>query len=222
MDIIQIILLGTIQGVFEWLPVSSEGFVTLTMTQLFGENALKSVNIAIWLHLGTMFSALLYFRRDVKKILLGLPNYFRSFGNESSESSGVISFLIIVTLLTSIIGGFLYIFGIKELATRPKIFTGLMGTALLLTGFIRFYSSSETRTKKDVNWKDSVFVGILQSFSIIPGVSRSGSTVFGLFYRRFNGKDAFKLSFLLSIPAVLIANVGIELFSGFSFSIGLL
>ncbi|MFB6088468.1 MAG: undecaprenyl-diphosphate phosphatase [Candidatus Aenigmatarchaeota archaeon] len=212
MDMIQIILLGTIQGVFEWLPVSSEGIVTLTMTQLFGENTLKSVNIAIWLHLGTMLSAFLYFRKDIKKIALDLPQCCK-INTKGNHSCNIFSFILIATLVTSIMGGFLYVFGIEKLANRPKVFTGLMGSALLLTGGLRFYSSETERNIKNTDKKDSLLIGLLQGFSVIPGISRSGSTIFGLFYRKFNGKDAFKLSFLLSIPAVLIANIGMGLLS---------
>ncbi|MFB6076101.1 MAG: undecaprenyl-diphosphate phosphatase [Candidatus Aenigmatarchaeota archaeon] len=221
MDLIQIIVLGTIQGVFEWLPVSSEGIVTLVMTQFFGKDILQSVNYAIWLHLGTMFSAILYFRKDIKKILLGLPHYCKNKKNVN-KFNNIISFILMSTILTSVVGGTLYIFGIEKLANRPKVFTGLMGSALLLTGTLRFYKTKNERSFKDMNKGDSIFVGILQGFSVIPGISRSGSTLFGLFYRKFRGKDAFKLSFLLSIPAVLIANIGIGLLSSFTISTRLL
>jgi undecaprenyl-diphosphatase len=67
-----------------------------------------------------------------------------------------------------------------------------------------------------------MLVGVLQGISVIPGISRSGSTVFGLLYRRFDAREAFRMSFILSIPAVLAANIGIELTSGIEVSGGML
>ncbi|MFB6215947.1 MAG: undecaprenyl-diphosphate phosphatase, partial [Candidatus Aenigmatarchaeota archaeon] len=70
----------------------------------------------------------------------------------------------------------------------------------------------EERGIEDIDNVDTLTVGILQGLSVVPGVSRSGSTVFGLLYRKFDGKNAFKLSFILSVPAVLVANIGIGVY----------
>ncbi|MFP4045587.1 MAG: undecaprenyl-diphosphate phosphatase [Candidatus Aenigmatarchaeota archaeon] len=220
MEFLQAAIIGFLQGIFEWLPVSSEGVVTLAMTNIFGESALASVNVAIWLHLGTLFAALLYFRDDFKQIVLGLPDYFTRSKYQDSEERKLISFLIVTTLITGIIGGVIYLYGLQEIAQYPKLFTGLMGLALLGTGLLRFYSGGE-RSSKTLGHKDSILTGIMQSLSVLPGVSRSGSTVFALFYRKFEAKEAFRLSFLLSVPAVLIANIGIQLFSEIQISTGL-
>lgn len=222
MEFLQAAIIGFLQGIFEWLPVSSEGVVTLTMTGLFGKSGLSSVNVAIWLHLGTMLAALLYFRQDFKKIILGLPDYLMRKKYQESKERKLISFLILTTLITGAIGGAIYLYGLQNLAHYPKLLTGLMGIALLGTGLLRFYSSSQERKTKSLNYKDSVFTGVLQSLSVLPGVSRSGSTVFALFYREFDAKEAFRLSFLLSVPAVLIANIGIQLFSEIQITASLL
>jgi undecaprenyl-diphosphatase len=221
MNTLQAVVLGLLQGIFEWLPVSSEGVITLTMTQLFGESALYSVSFAIWLHLGTMFAALVYFRKDFYKILRKLPGYLSSIpeGNLfEDEEKNLTTFIILATCVTGIFGGLIYLFGLKELATRPKLFTAMMGSALLATGILRLYRPDVQKVVRKVGFGDSIFTGFLQSFSVLPGISRSGTTMFALFYRRFKAREALRLSFLLSVPAVLIANIGLELTSGFELS----
>jgi undecaprenyl-diphosphatase len=224
MDIIQAVVLGILQGVFEWLPVSSEAVLSLVMNKVFGTGVEESVNTAIWLHTGTMLAALFYLRDDFISMVLDIPGFlergkqgelFQTFGDTR------ISFMIIATVITAVLGGFLYVAGIETVADYPRIFTAVMGTALLVTGLLRFYQSSATRKFRQVNAKDSVLVGLLQSLSIIPGISRSASTVFVLFYRGFDGEDAFRMSFLLSVPAVFIANIGVNLFSGFTYTVEL-
>jgi undecaprenyl-diphosphatase len=220
----QAVILGALQGIFEWLPVSSEAVVTLTMTRLFGSGVLESVNAAIWIHTGTMLAATIYFRDEI----LGLVDISwknrhdpRRVLRDSSETS-VMRFLFFSTLVTGVLGGTIYFTGLERLVGNPGLFSAITGVALFLTGFARLYSSEDSRVFTDVSDLDSALIGVLQGLSILPGISRSGSTVFGFFLRDFNGEDAFRLSFLMSIPAVLAANVGIKLFSGFSVSMELL
>ena len=221
---VQAVILGFLQGVFEWLPVSSEAVITLTMTQLYGSGVLESVNTAIWVHTGTMLAATLYFRDEI----LGIVDI--SWKNKhdprkvlrKSEETSIIRFLFFSTLITGVIGGSIYVFGLKKLVASPEVFSFLTGVALILTGFLRLYRSKESRIFSDVTDKDSVLVGVLQGLSILPGMSRSGSTTFGLFLREYEAEDAFRISFLMSIPAILAANIGMNLFSGFSVSPNLL
>lgn len=223
MELVQTVLLGILQGIFEWLPVSSEGVISLTMTQLFGREALRSIHVAAWLHLGTMFSALLYFREDFVDIVENLPGYLSDFRSAEffGEGRSLISFLVLSTFVTALVGGTIYLLGLKTISESPKIFTGMMGLALLVTGLLRFYRSKAVKTLTDMGLNDSVFTGILQGFSVIPGISRSGSTIFGLFYRKYKSREAFRLSFLLSVPAVLLANIGLQIFSGFEVTMNL-
>ncbi|MFB6241552.1 MAG: undecaprenyl-diphosphate phosphatase [Candidatus Nanosalina sp.] len=220
MEPLQAIVLGILQGVFEWLPVSSEAVVTLTMTRLFGSGVMESVNAAIWVHTGTMLAATVYFRDEILGLIdISWKNRHdpRKVLRDSSETS-VIRFLFLSTLVTGVVGGSIYVFGVKSLVGRPKLFSLLTGVALILTGLLRFYRSSESRMFAEVSDTDSVLIGVLQGISISPGISRSGSTTFGLFLREFNAEDALRLSFLMSIPAVLVANIGMNLFSSFSVS----
>lgn len=224
MTIVEAVVLGVIQGIFEWLPVSSEAVVSLVMTQLFGSGVAESLNSAIWLHTGTMLAALIYFRKD----FLELIDFFfervteRDFELKGSETENIFIFIVVATFVTSVVGGTIYLGALEFFSARPDMFAALTGVALLATGLLRFYQKGKSRVSEDVDLIDSTFVGVLQGLAVIPGISRSGSTVFGLLYQDFSAEDAFRLSFLLSVPAVFIANIGINIFSGFTVGVEML
>ena len=224
MSLVEAVVLGVLQGVFEWLPVSSEAVVSIVMTQLFGSGVTESLNSAIWLHTGTMLAALIYFRKDFWELI----DFFfdrlldQDFERKETGIENIFVFIFIATAVTSVVGGTIYLGALQLFSGSPDMFAALTGVALLATGTLRYYQSGEARSSGDANLIDSVFVGVLQGLSVIPGVSRSGSTTFGLFYQDFTAKDAFKLSFLLSVPAVFIANIGMNIFSGFTVGFELL
>lgn len=217
MELFEALILGIIQGVTEWLPVSSEAVITLTMTRLFNQSVVSSLNSAIWLHTGTMLAALIYFREDFYKIFIHFAKE-RETAFDGSEEAILGKFLIASTLLTGLIGGTIYILSLENVAEYPELFSGLMAGALFLTGFLRIYSTENLKSSLDIGLEDSLLVGVLQGFSILPGISRSGITSFGFLYREYSAEDAFRLSFLMSVPAILAANIGLELFSGFTVS----
>lgn len=221
---VQAIILGIIQGIFEWLPVSSEAIVTLVMTQIYGSGVIESVNSAVWLHTGTMLAATVYFRDEILGIIdISWKNKHHPVKVlQNREETAVIRFLFLSTLLTGVIGGGIYLYGLERFSGSPELFSALTAVALFITGGLRFYRTEDSRMFTDVEDKDSLIIGILQGLSVLPGISRSGSTVFGFFLREYNAEDAFRLSFLMSIPAILIANIGINLFSGFTVSFELL
>lgn len=201
-ELLQPVVLGILQGIFEWLPVSSEAVITLVSTQFFGVSGEIALGNAVFLHIGTLLAATVYFREELFQTS---KEFFRE-----KDLKGKHGFIVIATLVTGIVGGFVYILLLENVAGNQRLFTGLMGVALVLTGLTRFYSEGSGRT--DFSYFDGVFIGFLQGLAVIPGVSRSGSTVFGLFIRDFDTESAFRLSFLLSVPAVLAANIGLNLF----------
>ena len=225
MNLIEALLIGIIQGVTEWLPVSSEAVITLVLTQVLGTGPGQALNASIFLHTGTMVAAFVYFREEYLEIIkyaVGkIQKPEKTLNNPEEildEKKGRITlFIIVSTVLTGIVGGAVYFIGIKTAVRNPQIFYILMSAALFLTGVLRIYRKSESRNYNAVTLKDSAFVGILQGFSIIPGVSRSGTTAFGLLFREFDAKSAFHLSFLMSVPAVAAGSIGLELFTEFTF-----
>lgn len=225
MNILEAVIVGIVQGVTEWLPVSSEAVITLILTQVLGTDPGQALNASIFLHTGTMIAAFVYFREEYFEIIEYCFNKLRSPeevlenpGSLMEEKKGRLTlFLAFSTAVTGLIGGLIYFTGIKAAVQNPQIFYILMSAALFITGFLRLYRNSNSREYSTVNLKDTLFVGFLQGFSIIPGVSRSGTTAFGFLFRDFDAKSAFHLSFLMSVPAVAAGSIGLELFTEFSF-----
>lgn len=173
--------MGFIQGVFEWIPVSSEGVVALFSSFLVKD--FNSVDLALFLHLGTLFAVIVYFWKDWIDLI--------SFKNKE-----FLRFFIIVTIVSGGLGFFVY-----KLAREIPIGSGLlalMGLGLLLTSWFQ-KKNIKLKINKDMS---SVLVGLLQGLSAIPGVSRSGSTVFGLSLTESDPSLILKKSYLISVPVV--------------------
>jgi len=191
------------------------------MTQLFGSGVTESLNSAIWLHTGTMFAALIYFRKDFFELIRFFFDRLnqQDFERQKSEIENIFVFVVVATFVTSVVGGILYLGAMEFVSARPDVFAAITGVALVATGLVRFYQNSEGRVSGDIDLVDSTLVGLLQGLAVIPGISRSGSTVFGLFTVIFQPKMHLGFSFLLSVPAIFIANIGINIFSGFTVGI---
>jgi len=208
LEIFQEVILGIIQGVTEWLPISSSGALTLTAYSLFGiygiEDFLRKI---LLLHLGTFFAALIYFRKDVKKLLKTLFNY----KNASHETKKIFNFLLVSTIISGAIGiiilNFLISFGsLFELTGKTiSLFLGLM---LFITGILQVKRNKlGTRTERDLKLSDGIILGFVQGLSSLPGLSRSGITISSLMLRKVNDTSALRLSFLMSLPIVLLGNL---------------
>jgi len=209
---VESIILGTIQGIFEWLPISSQGNLVLVMVGIFGVGIVSAFKYSIFLHLGTFLAVLVYFRKDVIKIIARLKKYRPGF---KRKEDGLISFLIITTVITGIIGYPLYELVIN-LNLPGEIFIGLIGIALIVTGLLQKYSfNKKIKEKKKLNFKDSVLLGVLQGLAIIPGISRSGITISGFLFRKYSPKQGLYLSFLMSVPVVFIGGIFLPLIQGF-------
>ena len=178
------ILIGIVQGIFEWLPISSEGVISILSSFLGDYNP---IDIAVFVHLGTMFSALVYFRKDIFKIL--------------TKDKKTFNFLVIATCISLIIGFLFY--NLIQSILIGKIL-------LLLTALGLFITSYFHLTKKSINIsfrKLGIITGVLQGLSIIPGVSRSGSTIFSLSLGDLKPNEILKLSYIMSIPVVIVSSV---------------
>ncbi|MDY6765953.1 MAG: undecaprenyl-diphosphate phosphatase [Candidatus Nanohaloarchaea archaeon] len=198
---LEAVVLGVLQGVFEWLPVSSEAILTVALTALGTEPA-TAVAAAVWLHTGTMLAALLYFRTEFSGLLRRARRH---------RPAPVLGVIVGATLVTGAVGGTVFVLGLEQLVQYPSLFAAATGVLLLVTGVLHLVGEAADRVADDAGAADAVLVGALQGLAILPGVSRSGITVFGFLYRDFTAADAFRLSFLLSVPAVLAANIGLEL-----------
>jgi len=210
--IIQQLILGLIQGITEWLPLSSSGMLTLALTNLFSITSIEDlIRTALFLHLGTFFAALIYFRKDVKKIFITLFNY----KNQSTDSKKLFNFLLISTIVSGILG-LLILFTLISfesiLEITGKTITFFIGIFLLFTGIIQLKPKKAGLKKiRDLQKRDGFVLGLAQGVAVMPGISRSGITLSTLLLKKFDDTTALKLSFLMSLPIVLIGNVILNL-----------
>ena len=228
-SIIQALILGAVQGIAEWLPISSEGITMFLMINAFGKNPSDAISYAIFLHLGTMLAAILKFKGDFSHILasFALKNWRKNWRENS-----MLTIILIATLFTGLTAVPLYI-AIKygSVAVSGKVFSLLIGALLILTGFIlgaperrerrerserrkgkgesgigESGGSSESdayRGAEELSHFESALLGAAQGCAILPGISRSGTTIAFLLLRKIRQEDALKISFIISVPAVL-------------------
>jgi undecaprenyl-diphosphatase len=217
---VQGIVLGIVQGVTEWLPVSSEGINTLIQLHFFNEPLAEAIRMSLWLHAGTLVAAVLYFRKDISDLLRHLPQYTKELkSGQVTERSKLISFLIISTVLTGAIGTPLLLLSLEQEEVPGGIVMAVIGGFLIITGLVQRYAPRFSGTKETTTIKDSVIVGVAQAFAAFPGLSRSGLTISTLLFRGYDPQRAIKISFLMSIPVVLAAEIGLGLIDGVSFDV---
>jgi undecaprenyl-diphosphatase len=207
MDTTTAIILGAIQGLAEWLPISSEGMTSLYLTSK-GMTLAEAIPLSIWLHTGTLIAATIYFRKDLKNIISDLPKYLKK---EKTETKDITTFLILATLMTGIIGLPIIVLALDELNFAGSEATALIGILLIVTGLIQKKAEKKSKNEKPITKKDGMIVGTLQAFSALPGLSRSGLTTSGLLLGKYEANQALRLSFLMSVPAVLAAEIGLNL-----------
>jgi undecaprenyl-diphosphatase len=215
------LILGAVQGVTEWLPISSEAVNTLILLNFFQKSTGEAIRLAIWFHTGTLVSSLIYFRHDVLKMIRLLPGYVRRpASGGTTEYNSLITFMIVSTLFTVAIGTPLLLFGLAQEAFLPAgwVMAGI-GFLLIITGLVQRLALRSTGTKTITGIKDAILLGVVQAFSALPGLSRSGLTVSALVLRGYKPEQAVRLSFLMSIPVVLAAGLGLNLIGGISFEL---
>ncbi len=206
------IILGAIQGIAEWLPISSEGMIVLAKVNLFPESLKMTdlISYALFLHLGTFFAALIYFRREVWDLLKSLLRYRESV----LETKKQINFYLLATFFSFLLGAvfFLFLSQAENMNLTGKGITLIVGVMLWITAFLQLKKKEKGKKGfKDLKSFDGVLLGLLQGLSIIPGLSRSGITVSALLLRKFEEDKALKMSFLMSLPVVLGGNIALNL-----------
>jgi undecaprenyl-diphosphatase len=201
--ILESILLGVIQGLTEFLPVSSSGHLVIAQALLPGFTP-PGVLFDLWLHLGTLGAVIIYFRRDIKDLLLSLcPS--GDPGRPSAKERKLAGLIIVGCLPTALIG-----LCFKHQFEAMFEFALSAAIMLLVTGLLLMIADKVTNTSRGLEQMgvlDAVIIGIVQGMAIIPGISRSGSTIAAGIYRRLDRRLTARYSFLLSIPAVIGATL---------------
>lgn len=203
LDYLQGIVLGVIQGVTEWLPVSSKAMVTLAGKFLFGMEYQDALGSAIFLHSGTLIAATIYFRKDLSGIA-------RSALDRDAKKD-LLVFLAIATLITGILGTPL-LFIALNFEFPEWLFTLIIGVLLLGMGILQKSRKGGTETR--LRPKNAAVAGFAQGLAGIPGVSRSGTTLAALMGEGYSLEDAMRLSFLMSIPAVMGVEFALPVLKG--------
>ncbi|HDI31445.1 MAG TPA: undecaprenyl-diphosphate phosphatase [Thermofilum sp.] len=197
MNILHSLIIGVLQGLLEWIPVSSSGQLTLFIVNLLSLNVKEAYLYSLAVHMGSLIALLVKFRDEIVNILL---NTLRL--NPGSEEK----FLIISTAITGVVGMPIYIF-LTDVIKGGAFINGLIGFSLLVTGFLIKKAGKGLNTLKEVTIFHAVMAGIAQGFSAIPGISRSGITVSILLLMGIEQGRALRLSFLMGIPALMGASL---------------
>ena len=188
MKVIQSLILGILQGLTEFLPVSSSGHLVLMQT-IFGiDEGGLFFNVAV--HLATLVPVFIIFWKDILAVI--------------KKPLGKMTWLIIAGTIPTAIIALLF----KDFFESAFKTGNTLGIGFYITGVILWYADKthkQTKKLETTSYKDSAFVGLMQGIAIIPAVSRSGSTIAGALFRGLDREFALKLSFMLSIPAILAA-----------------
>ena len=194
MEVLNAIILGIIQGLTEFLPVSSSGHLEIAKF-LLGENKLanESLLMTVVLHCATAFSTIVIFRKEILEIFKGLL----SFNNNESFWFSV---KIIISMIPAAIIGFFFDSEVELLFNGNLTIVGIM---LIVTGLLLFMADKAKVTEKKINLKTAFLIGISQAIAIIPGISRSGATISTAVLLGIDKENSAKFSFLMVVPLIL-------------------
>ncbi|MDE0534771.1 undecaprenyl-diphosphate phosphatase [Tenacibaculum sp. L6] len=204
MDLLEAIILGIIQGLTEFLPVSSSGHLELAKA-IFGDTSVpqESLTFTVVLHAATALSTIVVFRKEIAQIFRGL---FQFKWNEEMQ----FSVKIILSMIPAVVIGLAFE---KEL---ESFFGGkilLVGFMLLVTAVLLLLADKAKNTNKSVSFKNAVIIGISQAIAMLPGISRSGATISTSVLLGVDRTRAARFSFLMVVPLIL-GKVAKDILSG--------
>ncbi|MFX0126409.1 MAG: undecaprenyl-diphosphate phosphatase [Candidatus Hodarchaeota archaeon] len=210
-DFIAAFLMAIFQGIIEWLPISSEGQLSLLFVNFFNMDELEAVTLALLLHIGTMISVLWVFRSDFKEMA--------DLNVKISEVTLIATLGTIITAVPVVLIFKNYWEKWTHVLPIPAdiLFTVIVGILLVLTGLILTSQPEQgTRELESITQKEALILGMVQGIAALPGISRSGATITVLLLFGLTQRDALRTSFIISVPAVLGATVLEFILSGFS------
>jgi undecaprenyl-diphosphatase len=200
---IEAIVLGLVQGLTEFLPISSSGHLRIVPALVGWDD--PGAGFTAVIQLGTMAAVLVYFRRDLWGIVTAWTRELRASPRQRSHEARLGWFIVLGTIPISVFG----------LAFSDQIESGardlyLIGSALILFSFVMLLAErvgTHRRPLTEINGRDGFIVGLAQALALIPGVSRSGATISAGLFLDFDRAAAARYSFLLSVPAVVLSGL---------------
>ncbi|MGB1370788.1 MAG: undecaprenyl-diphosphate phosphatase [Flavobacteriaceae bacterium] len=204
MDYLDSLILGIIQGLTEFLPVSSSGHLELGKS-ILGDNSLpkESMIFTVVLHFATALSTIIVFRKDIIEIIKELLKF-------EWNSNTQFIFKIIISMLPAALIGVFFETELESLFSNNIVFVGAM---LIITGLLLLLADSAQNTSKNVSFKNAFTVGIAQAVAILPGISRSGATISTAVLLGIDKTKAARFSFLMVIP-LIFGKIFKDIFSG--------
>jgi undecaprenyl-diphosphatase len=193
-EVLRAILLGVVQGLTEFLPVSSSGH--LELAKYLSDDPSKgeaSLLMTVVLHFATALSTVVVFRKDIAQIFKGLLKFEK---NESTE----FSLKIVLSMLPATFVGLMWEDAIEGLFSKQIL---LVGVALLVSGGLLYWANSVRKTDKPLGYLEALIIGVAQAIAITPGISRSGATISSSLLLGVNRESAARFSFLMVVPLIL-------------------
>lgn len=199
MSLFEAIILGLVQGLTEFLPVSSSGHLVLTQKLMGVED--KGVTFEVLVHFGTLLSVIIYFWRRLWQLFLSI---LPPFGEERKDDRKIIGYLVIASIPAGIVG----FSPLKDVFEGTYEKPAVVGLLLILTGAILFLPRLlKVKGTQKVGLKAAIAMGLGQALAILPGVSRSGSTIVSGMLSGAKSSAAAEFSFLMAIPAIAAASL---------------
>jgi undecaprenyl-diphosphatase len=198
MTFLNLFLLAVVQGITEFLPVSSSGhLILLPMVTGFADQGLV-IDVAV--HVGTLFAVILYFRRDVALAARGVPDLIR--WKIDNQGAWLALCLAVATVPVVVVGLILKLTGLIDMMRSVAV----IGWTMILFGIVLYVADrtgKHTKVTRDWGLRDAVILGLWQAVALIPGTSRSGACITGARTLGYTRHDAAKIAMLMSIPTII-------------------
>ena len=202
MDVINAIILGIIQGLTEFLPVSSSGHIELGKAILSAEPE-ENILFTVVVHFATALSTIVIFRKDILELFRGI---FQFQWNEESK----FAVKVIISMIPAVVIGVLYEDELEALFEGNILLVGCM---LIITALLLYFADKAKNTTKDVSYVNAIVIGISQAIAMLPGISRSGATISTSVLLGNDKTKAARFSFLMVVP-LIFGKIGKDIFGG--------
>jgi undecaprenyl-diphosphatase len=199
MTFLQALLLGILQGLTEFIPISSTGHLLIAQELLHIPPGQTTFAFLVIVQVGTLISLIVYFWRDLLQLIKAF--FARPFSTQENR----LAWYIIIATIPALLAGYLFKESVKSLFNTPLLEAGIrLLTAAVLMAAAEYFSK-RSRQIDAMTWLDALVIGLFQILAVVPGASRSGSTISGGMFRNLDRPSAARFAFLLAVPVMLAA-----------------